>query len=81
MLFRSKDGTTSREPQTTVNTQISNAPSVWNETTVVYGDITLYGKGYGHGVGMSQNGAIAMANNGFRYDEIIMNYYPGVVVR
>ena len=32
----------------------------------------------GHGVGMSQNGANYMAQNGNNYKEIIMHYYTGV---
>jgi peptidoglycan hydrolase-like amidase len=36
--------------------------------------------GYGHGVGMSQIGAIAMANSGKKYDEILRHYYPGISV-
>ena len=35
------------------------------------------GKGYGHGVGLSQFGSRDMANAGFTYDEILMTYYPG----
>lgn len=33
--------------------------------------------GYGHGVGMSQNGAVAMAEQGYTYDKILSWYYPG----
>lgn len=32
---------------------------------------------YGHGVGMSQYGAMEMARQGFSYDEILGFYYPG----
>ncbi len=35
------------------------------------------GGGYGHGVGMSQCGADAMAQLGFSCEEIIEEYYPG----
>lgn len=38
----------------------------------------LYGGGYGHGVGMSQNGAKVMAEKGYSYEEILTHYYPGV---
>lgn len=38
----------------------------------------LYGGGYGHGVGMSQNGAKVMAEKGYSYKEILNHYYPGV---
>lgn len=34
-------------------------------------------KGYGHGVGMSQNGADYMAKQGSSYKEILAWYYPG----
>lgn len=36
--------------------------------------------GYGHGVGMSQWGAEAMARNGSSYKEILYHYYPGTLV-
>lgn len=35
----------------------------------------LHGGGYGHGNGMSQNGAKAMAQEGIKYIEILENYY------
>ncbi len=37
-------------------------------------------KGYGHGVGMSQFGAKAMAEQGFTYDDILKHYYTGVSI-
>lgn len=36
--------------------------------------------GYGHGVGMSQYGANAMAKDGADYREILEHYYPGTVL-
>ena len=36
--------------------------------------------GYGHGVGMSQYGANYMAQQGFKYDEILKHYYTGIVI-
>lgn len=36
--------------------------------------------GYGHGVGMSQWGAEAMARNGSNYKEILYHYYPGTLI-
>ncbi len=41
-------------------------------------NITFHGGGYGHGVGMSQNGVKAMADSGKDYGEIIKHYYNGV---
>ena len=39
--------------------------------------ITFHTLGYGHGVGMSQAGAQAMAASGSRYADILAHYYPG----
>jgi len=44
-----------------------------NESMYVF---TCYG--YGHGVGMSQYGADALANQGYTYDEILRHYYKGI---
>ena len=41
-------------------------------------NITLNGGGYGHGVGMSQNGAKAMADSGKDYENILKHYYTGI---
>jgi len=40
----------------------------------------IVGKGWGHGIGLSQEGAKGMANAGFKYDEILTHYFPGTVV-
>ena len=42
--------------------------------------VTINTKGYGHGVGMSQYGANAMAKMGYKYDEILKHYYTGVKI-
>ncbi len=41
---------------------------------------TFMVKGYGHGVGMSQTGAMYMAHEGATYLEILNWYYPGTTV-
>lgn len=38
-------------------------------------------KGYGHGVGLSQYGANAMAFAGYTYDQILAHYYSGVTLK
>lgn len=43
--------------------------------------INIVTKGYGHGVGMSQYGAQAMALQGYTYDEILMHYYSGTTIK
>ena len=40
----------------------------------------LHGRGFGHGVGLSQEGAMEMARRGFTYKEILEFYYQGVVL-
>ena len=44
-------------------------------------DIIIKSKGYGHGVGMSQYGAKELANNGYKYDEILKYYYRGIEIK
>lgn len=39
--------------------------------------VTFYGRGYGHGVGLSQWGAKALAEEGWSYDRILTYYFPG----
>jgi len=43
-------------------------------------NILIQTKGYGHGVGMSQYGALAMAKKGYTYDQILKYYYQGVEI-
>lgn len=42
--------------------------------------VLISGRGYGHGVGMCQEGAIRMAKLGYTYDYIISYYYQGVEI-
>ncbi len=41
----------------------------------------LHGKGWGHGVGLCQIGAAVMGSKGYRYDGILMHYYPNSEIR
>jgi len=43
--------------------------------------LILQGKGYGHGVGMCQEGAMNMAKKGYKYDEIIRYYYINIKIK
>lgn len=66
------DGRTLYTPQNQTNVQretLSNGPL-----------LTLYGHGYGHGLGMSQWGAKAMAEAGFDYEAILTHYYQGTQI-
>lgn len=49
-------------------------------STVQNGKFVFEGKGNGHGVGLSQNGAQAMAQQGFSYEEILKHYYTGITI-
>ena len=42
--------------------------------------LRIEGGGYGHGVGLSQNGANAMAAEGKGYQEILKFFYDGIAV-
>ncbi|WP_326909576.1 SpoIID/LytB domain-containing protein [Sedimentibacter sp. MB31-C6] len=42
---------------------------------------TFNGRGWGHGIGMSQYGAKEMAEEGFDYEKILKYYYTGVNIR
>lgn len=50
--------------------------------TIVRGGsgITLLGRGWGHGVGMSQMGAEGMARAGYSFMDILRHYYTGVQI-
>jgi stage II sporulation protein D len=45
------------------------------------GNLIFEGKGWGHGVGLSQWGALEMARQGKNYREILSHFYPGTVLR
>ena len=51
------------------------------EITQVGSNVVFDMKGYGHGVGMSQYGALGMAKQGYTYDEILKHYYTGVTIK
>jgi stage II sporulation protein D len=44
-------------------------------------EVVMEGKGYGHGVGLCQWGAIGRARAGQSYLEILMSYFPGTDLR
>lgn len=44
-------------------------------------DFVVQGRGYGHGVGMSQYGAVEMAKQGKNYRDILLYYYPAIELR
>ena len=60
--------------------KIFNLRSTDFTITVENNDIIFITKGYGHGVGMSQYGANAMAKEGSNYKDILEYYYQGVTI-
>ncbi len=50
------------------------------EPLVLAGDLVITGRGHGHGVGMCQYGAEAMAKKGSKPNAILARYYPGATV-
>ena len=51
-----------------------------HERTLPNGDrvVQFLGRGWGHGVGLCQNGAFGLARSGMTYDAILRHYYTGV---
>lgn len=49
-------------------------------TPVEDNNFVVYGGGYGHGIGMSQNGANGMAQKGYTYDQILKYFYQDVTI-
>lgn len=44
------------------------------------GNIIIHGGGFGHGVGMSQNGAAAMCNAGMDYEQVLRHFFAGTEI-
>jgi len=66
-------------PLRTIRTELNLRSAYFS--VVSQGDtILLKGRGYGHGVGLCQEGAMAMAAKGFDYRKIIDFYYFGVLI-
>lgn len=56
-------------------------PSAYFSMEVLPGDsISIMGGGYGHGVGMSQNAANQMAEEGYTYEEILNYFFKDVQI-
>ena len=43
-------------------------------------EIILKGRGFGHGVGLCQEGAMKMAKMGFSYEDIVKHYYKNTII-
>lgn len=54
-------------------------PSLWFEVTRSGENFNFSGKGFGHGVGLCQAGAIRLAQKGHKWEEILNFYFPGAI--
>ncbi|MEO0052385.1 MAG: hypothetical protein ABIK11_07630, partial [candidate division WOR-3 bacterium] len=50
--------------------------STFFELRISRGSVIFEGKGWGHGVGMCQDGAVGMSRLGYDYRQILKHYYP-----
>jgi len=66
-------------PLRTIRTDL-NLRSTFFSVLAGSDSVVLSGRGYGHGVGLCQEGAMTMATKGFKYPEIIRFYYTGVFI-
>ncbi|MDO5569718.1 MAG: stage II sporulation protein D [bacterium] len=73
-----------------INNQEFSGRQVYNALKIKSTDFTIYQendkviiktKGYGHGVGMSQYGALGMAKQGYNYQQILNHYYQGTTLK
>jgi stage II sporulation protein D len=57
-----------------------NLPSTLFSITANGGSFVVSGRGFGHGVGMSQWGALALAESGYSYSQILGHYYQNTTL-
>lgn len=67
-----KEEITGKELRSLFTLRSTEADIRFTDTDVIFETL-----GYGHGVGMSQDGAHAMAESGADFEEILLHYYPG----
>ncbi|KUO50735.1 MAG: stage II sporulation protein SpoIID [Desulfitibacter sp. BRH_c19] len=54
--------------------------TLWNEISISGGELVVSGQGYGHGVGLSQWGARAMAEQGETPEDIVKYFFNNVTI-
>jgi stage II sporulation protein D len=55
--------------------------SLLTDAKVSGGTVVIRGRGYGHGVGMCQTGALGRARRGQGYKDIVKAYYAGIEIK
>lgn len=63
-----------------VRTDLKLKSTFFSVTPVDDKTVVLNGRGFGHGVGLCQEGAMKMAKLGFSYESILKHYFTGVSV-
>lgn len=81
MFIINKDKKVSNVTTQNTSTNTTTANYVSKLTRNESNSVTFVGKGWGHGVGMSQYGANSLAKKGYTYDQILKHYYTGIEVR
>jgi len=82
-LFRSIPGKIVPRETTTTTARTTTTTARTTTTTArpaAQGTYSFAVSGYGHGVGMSQEGAKVLAKQGWDYERILKHYYPGVAI-
>jgi SpoIID/LytB domain protein len=77
------DGTTVTIPAAVLQSKIGGSKLrslLWTSYDVKDGILMIAGRGYGHGVGMSQVSAWAMAARGESHESILARFYPGATL-
>ncbi|MEE2836883.1 MAG: SpoIID/LytB domain-containing protein [Myxococcota bacterium] len=82
LIVRGTRGQTVLEPELRIRRALGNLPSsLFTMKLARRGQrlvgVTFRGRGWGHGVGMCQMGAIGMAEAGYDNASILKHYYPG----
>ncbi|MCX6180890.1 MAG: SpoIID/LytB domain-containing protein [Bacteroidetes bacterium] len=54
--------------------------SAYFKVEMAHDSVFIQGRGYGHGVGLCQEGAMQMAKEGYAYNQIIGYYFAGVFI-
>ena len=82
--IKSSEAVNSEEPSVTTTTVVTvpePAATAKQTVTAEPDSVIFYSSGFGHGVGMSQNGANFYAMyDGWTYDQILSLYYPGTML-
>jgi len=76
---RSKDKNLNSVELTKVRSEL-DLRSTYFSVDIDDSEVTLHGKGFGHGVGLCQEGGIEMAIRSYSYVDILKHYYTKVFI-